>query len=128
MPGAARRSAHALGARGELAVARWYEAAGYRVLARNWSCAGGELDLVVAAPGHRIVIFCEVKTRSSARHGSPFEAVTPAKRRRIRQLAALWLAQQPPGAPRYGEVRFDVAAVRTRPGGSLEIEVAEAAL
>ncbi len=51
---------------------------------------------------------CEVKTRSSARFGSPAEAVTAGKQRRIRRLAALWLAGQGEG---FDLVRFDVAGV-----------------
>lgn len=97
----------ALGAAGEALAARWYEAAGYAVVDRNWRCRDGELDLVAAAPG--VVVFCEVKTRRGARFGAPFEAVTVAKQRRLRGLARRWLAEHPgSGAPR---VRFDVASV-----------------
>ncbi len=97
-----------LGASGEAAVAAWYEARGYRVLARNWRCREGELDLVVA--DDRVVVFCEVKTRSSDAFGAPVEAVTGAKQARIRRLAARWLGEQaaPPGGR---SVRFDVASV-----------------
>lgn len=55
------------------------------------------------------MVFCEVKTRSSARYGTPAEAVVPAKQARIRRLAARWLAGW--CGPRPGAVRFDVAAV-----------------
>jgi putative endonuclease len=97
----------ALGARGEDLAADWYRAQGYAVVARNWRCAEGELD-VVARRG-RTTVFCEVKTRSSARFGVPAEAVTPAKQARIRRLAVRWLAQT--GSGRGGPVRFDVATV-----------------
>src|ERR687891_2210252 len=69
-----------LGARGEALAADWYVAAGYDVVARNWRCREGELDLVVARPGE--VVFCEVKTRASDRFGVPAEAGTGAKQRR----------------------------------------------
>lgn len=109
-----------LGTAGETAVAAWYEAAGYRVLDRNWRCRAGELDLVVARDA--TIVFCEVKTRRSAAFGPPAEAVTYRKQRRIRGLALAWLHER--GA--RGELRFDVASVRSRRDG-LEVEVIEAA-
>ena len=92
---------------GEDIAAAWYEARGYHVLARNWRCQAGELDLVVAHG--RTVIFCEVKTRTSDLFGLPAEAVTPAKQARIRRLAARWLSEEAKGRAR--EIRFDVAAI-----------------
>ncbi len=98
-----------LGAQGEDAAARWYEARGYRVLARNWRCREGELDLVLGRGGE--VVFCEVKTRSSVAFGTPAEAVTWSKQRRLRTLAARWLREAAPLRLSGAVVRFDVAAV-----------------
>ena len=98
----------ALGRRGEDQAAAWYVAHGYEVLARNWRCREGELDLIVGR-GSTVVI-CEVKARSSLDYGHPAEAVTLAKQRRIRALAARWLAEVEL-AVRPEVVRFDVAAV-----------------
>jgi putative endonuclease len=99
-----------LGARGEDRAADWYRAAGYEVIARNWRCAEGELDLVVAQPGY--LVFCEVKTRTSDRFGVPAEAVTGAKQRRLRTLAARFLAEHPPAVSSAARgIRFDVVAV-----------------
>ncbi len=95
-----------LGAAGEDLAAAWYQAAGYRILDRNWRCSDGELDLVCRRGA--TVVFCEVKTRASADFGSPEEAVTAAKRRRIRRLAARWLAER---HVHGDEIRFDVVAV-----------------
>jgi putative endonuclease len=111
-----------LGARGEALVADWYEVRGYRVLERNWRCDDGELDLVVRGPG--VIVFCEVKTRASYLFGTPAEAVTPVKARRIRRLAVQWLADRRQRAP---ELRFDVASVRVRRDREPEIDVIEAA-
>jgi putative endonuclease len=102
-----------LGASGEALAAAWYEAQGYEVLARNWRCRAGEIDLILARD--RRVVVCEVKARSSTRYGVPAEAVTPTKQRRLRALTATWL-QEAPFAPR--EVRFDVATILA---GRLEI-------
>lgn len=114
-PPAGRRQR--MGARGEQLAAEWYESRGYRVLARNWRCREGELDLVLARDGE--LVFCEVKTRSSTRFGVPAEAVTPAKQRRLRVLAARYLAVRDGGAGTgRGGIRFDVASVM---GGRVEV-------
>lgn len=114
-----------LGASGEEAAAAWYLARGYEVVAHNWRCPEGELDLVVARPGE--LVFCEVKTRTSDRFGLPAEAVTRAKQRRLRTLATRFLASGaapplPRGRPRPRTVRFDVACVLAG-----EVSVIEAA-
>jgi putative endonuclease len=103
-----------LGADGEALVAAWYEANGYRVVARNWRCRDGELD-IVAVRGRTLVV-CEVKTRTSARFGVPAEAVTVVKQRRLRRLASTYLREAATFRP--DTVRFDVAAVL---GGRLEL-------
>lgn len=103
----------ALGAAGEEQAARWYARHGYQVLDRNWRCRVGELDLVVARG--RMLVVVEVKTRSTDRFGTPAEAVTVAKQRRLRQLAVLYLDAT--GA-RPSSIRFDVAAVLA---GHLEV-------
>ena len=95
-----------LGAWGEDRVAAWYEAKGYTVVDRNWRCRQGELDLV--ARRGRVVVFCEVKTRSSTAFGAPVEAVTRTKQARLRVLAARWLEDSDLVAR---EIRFDVASV-----------------
>ena len=95
-----------LGAEGEALVARHYESQGYTVLDRNWRCRDGELDLVLRRG--RMLVVCEVKTRTSAAFGAPAEAVTRTKQARLRLLAGRWLAQSD---LRPREVRFDVAAV-----------------
>ncbi len=92
-----------LGRQGEAAAARWYENQGFTVLHRNWRVRAGELDLVCARGD--TVVFVEVKTRTSTRYGLAAEAVTPAKQRRIRKLAMLWLEQANRG---YRTLRFDV--------------------
>ncbi len=95
-----------LGAHGERRAARRYEAAGYRVVARNWRCNDGELDLVLRRDD--VLVFAEVKTRSSDRFGVPAEAVTPAKQRRIRKLAQRFCTDT---GERARRLRFDVVSV-----------------
>lgn len=95
-----------VGDQGEALAAAWYEAAGYRVLDRNWRCRDGEIDLVCRTGG--TIVICEVKTRRSSAFGSPAEAATPAKRRRLRLLAVRWLREHHVSCH---DVRFDLAAV-----------------
>jgi putative endonuclease len=96
----------ALGRAGEDRAAAWYRAHGYAVLARNWRCAAGEIDLVCARG--RTLVVCEVKARTKATRGHPLEAVTPAKQRRLRGLAVAYLQSQ---TGRWAELRFDVVSV-----------------
>lgn len=100
-----------LGAIGEAVVAEWYVHQGFEVLDRNWRDGRrGELDLVVGVEG--LVVFCEVKTRSSARLGSGVEAITPTKMLRLRQLGAGWCRLH--SVPYSVTRRFDIAAITGR--------------
>ncbi|HTV12671.1 MAG TPA: YraN family protein [Acidimicrobiales bacterium] len=110
----AAASRRALGDAGESLAAVWYQGHGYEVVARNWACRSGEVDLVLR--DGRLTVFCEVKSRSSLRFGSPGEAVGPLKQLRLRRLAALWFAScssrgEDRHLPGGGPVRFDVACV-----------------
>jgi putative endonuclease len=109
-----------VGVLGERAAETTYVARGYRVIARNWRCRIGELDLVVSRG--QLVAVCEVKTRRGARHGGGFEAVDVRKRNKVRALAEIFLLQHRtfPAA-----VRFDVASVWLRPDGSSAVEIFE---
>lgn len=97
-----------LGALGEQLAVEHLRALGLRILARNWRCRYGELD-VIAADGDHTVVFVEVKTRTGDGFGGIAEAVTRAKVRRIRRLAGVWLAGQD---NRWAQIRIDVIGVR----------------
>ena len=97
----------ALGAYGESLAARHLTAQGMVLLDRNWRCEAGELDLVLR--DRDVLVVCEVKTRASAAYGAPVEAVTAAKLRRLRRLAARWVEQR---GLRVPEVRIDLVGVR----------------
>lgn len=94
------------GISGEEVAAAWYVSQGYEVLARNWRCRTGELDLILRKGPE--VVFCEVKSRMNDAFGMPAEAVTHDKRQRIRHLAARWIEES---RFRPVQIRFDVAAV-----------------
>jgi putative endonuclease len=106
-----------LGRRGEDLAAHHLQQQGLVILSRNWRCREGELDLV-ATDRSRLVVVCEVKTRSAARFGSPAEAVTRRKANRIRRITQVWLTAH---QVRWVQIRFDVVAVVAEPGRPVEI-------
>jgi putative endonuclease len=95
-----------LGQTGEDRAAAWYVEQGYAVLARNWRCGQGEIDLLCTRGA--VLVVCEVKARRTDAHGQPFEAVTRAKQLRLRRLVVAYLRSY---GGRYDEVRFDVASL-----------------
>ena len=95
-----------LGRRGEDAACQYLEHQGLAVLARNWRCPGGELD-VVATDGAQLVVV-EVKCRSGTTRGTPLEAVTEEKLDRVRKTALRWLAAHRIG---WVRIRFDVISI-----------------
>lgn len=86
-PGSSRKK---LGKWGESVAAHHLEAKGYIVVARNWQCREGEIDLV-AKKGEEWV-FVEVKTRRGRDLGTPEEGLTPQKARKLITLGQLYLA------------------------------------
>jgi putative endonuclease len=96
-----------LGALGEELAAEHYERLGYALLARNHRTVAGEIDLIVH--GHDATVFVEVKTRRAGGL-DPLHNLTSSKRRRMRALAAAWLAEQP-RRPRSATVRIDAVAI-----------------
>jgi putative endonuclease len=95
-----------LGRRGEDLAAGFLAARGYQIVARNVRADRVELDLVVRRGD--AIVFVEVKTRRSARHGTAAEAVDPRKQARLRRGARAWLAARPPEAKGARRHRFDV--------------------
>ncbi len=106
-----------LGRRGEELAVGHLQDQGLVVLARNWRCRHGELDIV--ATDGRCLVVCEVKTRSGTGFGTPAEAVTPEKRDRLRRLANAWLAHYRIG---WCEVRMDIVSVFWPRAGEPSIE------
>ncbi len=98
----------ALGQWGEDLAASHLTSLGMELLARNWRCNLGELDLI-ARDADGTIVFVEVKTRAGLGYGSPAEAVGAVKARKLRTLACRWLLEhRPPGA---AELRFDVVGI-----------------
>jgi putative endonuclease len=104
---------------GERLAEEHLTAAGYAVLERNFRTRYGELDLIAASAG--ALVFCEVKTRVNgtvAGPSHPLEAIGPDKRRRLRLMAAQWLASRPGSErPLRRSLRFDAIGITVTPAG-----------
>ncbi len=110
--GPARLRGPQAGAAGEDLACRHLEAQGCRILARNFRCRSGEID-VIARDGE-VTVFVEVKDRAGRTHGEGHESVTFGKRRRVVRAARLYAAtrgisEQP--------MRFDVISIERDGGG-----------
>lgn len=105
-----------LGREGELAAQEFLKRSGYQILATNYRCRFGEIDIVSEKEG--TVVFVEVKTRGSDRFGQPGDAVTRSKQKRLYRLAEKYLLDHKlESVP----IRFDVLCVSLS-SGELQIE------
>lgn len=111
--GAARQ---AVGVWGEEQAARHLQERGWRVVARNWRCRAGEVDIVALDPDE-VVVLVEVKTRSGQGYGTPLESITWAKAERLGRLLVHYRREHDVRGP----MRVDaVAVLRTREGVRVE--------
>jgi len=110
----------AAGDLGEAAVAAYLRERGYEILAAQWRCRFGELD-IVARERQGTVCFVEVKLRSAGAIGLPREFVDQRKRARLRMAAEAYLSEQGKDVP----ARFDVAEVYAENNGGLRVEYLE---
>lgn len=103
-----------VGRRGEDLAAAELERQGLRVIARNWRCRTGEIDLIAVetVQGVRTVVFCEVKCRTGRGFGDPLESITYAKRHKLRKLAGEWLVVS---GVRPDGIRIDAIGVVLEP-------------
>jgi len=102
-----RRTPRPLGQRGEDAAAAYLSGLGYRILHRNYSIAGGELDIVALAED-RTLVFVEVKTRENETLVRPEQAVDRLKQEQLFRIAAAYIKRY----HLHGEaVRYDIIGV-----------------
>ena len=88
----ADKNKKSLGKRGEDAAAKYLASCGHEILARNFRCRAGEIDIVARDLNDGSLVFAEVKTRRSVIFGLPCEAVTAEKRRHLRRAAETYMA------------------------------------
>ena len=106
----------ALGQWGEELAAHFLEDNGYTLLARNLHTAHGEIDIV--ASKQEVLVFVEVKTRSSHAFAYPEDSVTLRKQAAMLSAAEDYLQAHPESGDSW---QFDVIAIERKPGGKPEI-------
>jgi putative endonuclease len=112
MTGSDRRQR--LGAWGERVAALHLESKGYEIVARNWRCPLGEIDLIARAGS--LWLFVEVRTRRGRMLGTPEESMTRGKAERVLRLAQQYLCDH---GLEDAEWRVDLIAVELDEHGKL---------
>lgn len=109
-----------LGAHGEELAEQVLLDAGMVIVDRNWRCRAGEIDLIAVdeVGDTTTIVFCEVKLRRGSGYGSPLEAVTFEKVRRLRRTAAAWLREHPVVGM---AIRIDVIGLLAPPGEPMQV-------
>lgn len=115
----------ATGARGERIASDHLRQHGYCILATNWHCPAGELDIVARDPTSETLVFVEVRTRTAASTEDAFASITPRKRERLLRAVAAYLDTCPTPEPVW---RLDVIAVALRAGAHPLVQHVEDAL
>ncbi len=113
LPGSGPPSPQQVGNIGERLARSRLEAKGYRIVATNYRCQWGEVDLV--ARHGPVWVFVEVRTRRGDAYGAPEESLTPDKARRLTLTAQSFLSERadPRAEPEW---RIDLVAIRLGPG------------
>ena len=121
---ASREGPDRLGKRGERLAGRFLKRHGCKILARNYHCGSGEVDLIVLDRttrkrlGAETLAFIEVKTRSSDQYTDPQSAVDRRKQQHLQRAAQHYLARH---KTHDLSVRFDIVAVVLREGDAPRI-------
>ncbi|QJX47064.1 YraN family protein [Hymenobacter taeanensis] len=105
-------TAHMLGQAGEDAALEFLLAQGYALVHRNYRYCRAEVDLIVRL-GQELLVFAEVKTRTTVRYGYPEEFVTPRKQELFRRAAE----QVQEHLAWTGDIRFDILAITPSSSG-----------
>lgn len=80
-----------IGKWGENLACKYLETSHYEIIARNFFCQQGEIDIIAKDEKQKEIVFIEVKTRSNLKYGNPIEAVNKQKQRHIKQVAKYYL-------------------------------------
>ncbi|KJS81293.1 MAG: hypothetical protein JM58_17345 [Peptococcaceae bacterium BICA1-8] len=107
-----------LGFKGEAMALKKIASLGYKILAQNFRCKLGEIDLI--AKDKDTLVFIEVRSKSNEKYGLPQETVNTKKQRKLRQVAEFYLMKN---NLYHMYCRFDVIGIVWQQGDELEIEI-----
>lgn len=108
-----------LGQKGEKIASDFLLMNNYQIIDRNFRTKFGEIDII--ASDHDVLVFAEVKSRTSTSFGEPYEAVNRAKLRQIAKAGDVYRMQNKASSPK---IRIDVISVLLSPGGEvLNVEI-----
>ncbi len=91
---------------GEILAAKFLHKKGFQIVERNYKNKLGEIDIIAIDKG--VLIFIEVKSRTTLQFGRPYEAVDFRKQQKIRRIAELYLVTK---HKYYSDCRFDIIEV-----------------
>ncbi|WP_377938535.1 YraN family protein [Alloscardovia venturai] len=115
-----RAHSQALGAFGEDYACEYLTKQGWTIIERNWHCRYGEIDIIARCPEpsgttDSLLVFVEVKTRTSQAYGTGLESIDASKQQHLRKAAILWLSSQKMEADSSPTlVRFDAIELAVR--------------
>ncbi|WP_079253935.1 YraN family protein [Endozoicomonas arenosclerae] len=100
------------GATAENRALNYFKARGMKLINRNYACKAGEIDLIML--DKNVLVFIEVRLRSSSRFGSAADSITPAKQHKLRKAAQHFLVSHPEHQQRF--CRFDALLFKNSSG------------
>lgn len=113
----------AVGKQAEEVAVRYLQEQGYRIIAQNWYCTTGELDIIAEDLSQLVIVEVRSK-REGSRYGTALEAITPSKVKQVRKTASYYLYKT---GNSEATVRFDVIAITTNEDGASHINHIEGA-
>lgn len=82
---------------------------GWKIIDKNWHSKIGELDIIMLTP-NKTIVFVEVKTRRNTNYGTPLEAVSVEKQRKVKRTGMQWLREHGSEIP-HRSIRFDIVSI-----------------
>lgn len=110
------KTAKKIGASGEDQALAYLLRHGYKLVARNWSCKLGEVDLIMEK--NNVRVFVEVRTRAQTTFGAGADTVSYQKQAKLLRTTRFYQQKE----DYWGDLRFDVVAIETKSGGTGRIE------